>query len=135
MDAVTTSIPPDLVPLLESSAVAFVSTIGPRGEPQTTPLWYLWDGHVVRFSLVEGRQKLRNLQRDPRISVVVVDPADPTWYVELRGRVDALTSDPELELERKVAEKYTGGHVDFEPGARRFATHVIVEKVTAQRGH
>ena len=54
-------------------------TIDPRGEPQTTLLWYLWEGGVVRFSLVEGRQKLRNLRRDPCLSVVVVDPADPTW--------------------------------------------------------
>ena len=67
--------------------------------------------------------------------MVVVDPAEPTWYVELRGRVEALTLDRELDLERKVAEKYAGGHVDFEPGTPRFVTHVIVEKVTAQRGH
>ncbi len=133
---VTVRIPAGLVPLLESTAVAFVSTIGPRGEPQTTPLWFLWEGGVVRFSLVEGRQKLRNLRRDPRISVVVVDPADPTWYLELRGTVDALTLDGELELERKVAEKYTGAHVDVEPpGAPRFATSVIVEKITYQLGH
>lgn len=129
-------IPTELMPLLESTAVAFVSTIGTRGEPQTTPLWFLWEGDTLRLSLVEGRQKLRNLRRDPRISVVVVDPADPTWYVELRGHVDALTPDPDLELERKVAEKYTGRHVDVEPpGTERFATNVIVEKVTTQLGH
>ena len=39
VDSVAVPIPPDLVPLLESTAVAFVSTIGPRGEPQTTPMW------------------------------------------------------------------------------------------------
>jgi PPOX class probable F420-dependent enzyme len=129
-------IPPELVPLLESSAVAFVSTIGPRGEPQTTPLWFLWEDGVLRFSLVEGRQKLRNLRRDPRISVVVVDPADPTWYVELRGQVAGLIPDPGVVLERKVAEKYTGGHVDVEPpGTLRFATSVVVERITSQMGH
>lgn len=132
----TVSIPPQVVPLLESTAVAFVSTIGPKGEPQSTPLWFLWERNTLRFSLVEGRQKLRNLRRDPRISVVVVDPADPTWYVELRGRIDALTPDPGLELECAVAEKYTGRHVDVEPpGTMRFATSVIVEKVTSQLGH
>lgn len=132
----TASIPAESLPLLESRAVAFVSTIGPRGEPQTTPLWFLWRDGMVRISLVEGRQKLRNLRRDPRLSVVVVDPADPTRYVELRGRVDALTPDPELALERAVAEKYTGRHVDVEPpGTERFATSVVVEKVTWQHGH
>ena len=128
--------PPELLGLLESTAIAFVSTIGPRGEPQTTPLWFLWEDGAVRFSLVEGRQKLRNLRRDPRISVVIANPADPTWYVELRGHVDALTPDRDLILERKIAEKYTGGHLDVEPpGTQRFATSVVVERVTSQRGH
>ncbi len=129
-------IPPELMPLLESRAVAFVSTVGPRGEPQTTPLWFLWEDGVLRFSLVEGRQKLRNLRRDPRVSVVVVDPADPTWYVELRGHVDELTADPDLVLERKVAEKYAGLHVDVEPpDTQRFAAAVVVERITSQTGH
>jgi PPOX class probable F420-dependent enzyme len=133
---VTVTIPPELVALLDSTAVAFVSTIGPRGEPQTTPSWFLWEDGVLRLSLVEGRQKLRNLRRDPRISVVVVDPADPTWYLELRGHVDELAPDPGLDLERAVAEKYTGRHVDVEPpGTPRFATSVVVEKITTQLGH
>ncbi|MBI5089068.1 MAG: TIGR03618 family F420-dependent PPOX class oxidoreductase [Actinobacteria bacterium] len=131
----TVAIPSELLPLLESTSVAFVSTIGPRGEPQTTPLWFLWDDGVLRFSLPEGRQKLRNLRRDPRVSVVVVDPSDPTWYVELRGTA-ALEADPELGLERRVAHKYTGGHVDIEPpGTQRYAAALAVEKVTFQLGH
>jgi PPOX class probable F420-dependent enzyme len=133
---VSAPIPSELHPLLESTAVAFVSTIGPRGEPQTTPLWFLWEDGTVRFSLVEGRQKLRNLRRDPRLSVVIANPADPTWYVELRGRVDGLAPDPELDLERRIAEKYTGRHVDVEPpGSLRFAARVVVERITSQRGH
>jgi PPOX class probable F420-dependent enzyme len=131
----TVEVPAQLLPLLDSTAVSFVSTIGAHGEPQTTPMWFLWDDGVVRFSLVEGRQKLRNLRRDPRISVVVVDPADPTWYVEMRGRV-RLEPDPELELERRVAVKYRGEHVDHEPpGTERVAAAVDVEKVTFQLGH
>jgi PPOX class probable F420-dependent enzyme len=122
-------------PLLQSTAIAFVSTIGRHGEPQTTPLWFLWEGDALRFSLVEGRQKLRNLRRDPRLSVVVVDPAHPTRYIELRGTASPLTLDRTLDLERKVAEKYTGSHVDVEPpGTPRFATSVVVERVTFQAG-
>lgn len=128
-------IPPEFGRLLESTAIAFVSTIGPAGEPNTTPIWFLWDGERLRFSLVEGRRKLRNLRRDPRLSVVVVDPAEPTWYVELRGRV-VLEPDPDLALERAVAEKYVGRHVDVEPpGTPRFAASLAVERVTGQRGH
>jgi PPOX class probable F420-dependent enzyme len=128
-------IPEEFSPLLESTALALVSTLGPDGAPQTTPIWFLFEHGHVRFSLVEGRQKLRNLRRDPRLSVVVIDPARPTHYLELRGTVD-LAPDPELALERAVAVKYAGTHVDVEPpGTRRFAASVVVRRVTAQRGH
>ena len=130
----STDIPAELAPLLESTAVAFVSTIGPAGEPQTTPLWFLWRDGALQFSLVDGRQKLRNLRRDPRASVVVVDPVEPTCYVELRGAVD-LAADPEMELERTVAIKYRGEHVDHEPGVERFAATLRVDRVTSQSGH
>ncbi|MFD7156368.1 PPOX class F420-dependent oxidoreductase [Kribbella sp. NPDC059898] len=129
-------IPGDFHDLLSSTAVAMVGTIGRRGEPQVTPLWFLWDGERVRFSLVEGRQKLRNLRRNPAISVVVVDPARPTYYLELRGRIDDLVADPELALEQAVARKYVGEWTDVEPpGTTRYATSVIVERITSQRGH
>ncbi|HEY9333813.1 PPOX class F420-dependent oxidoreductase [Kribbella sp. NPDC050459] len=122
--------------LLSSKAVAMVGTIGRSGEPQVTPLWFLWDGERVRISLVDGRQKLRNLRRDPRISLVVVDPARPTYYVELRGRIDDLVPDPELALEQAVARKYTGGWSDVEPpGTTRYTTSVIVDRITSQLGH
>ena len=132
--AVSTAIPADLAPLLDSTAVAFVSTVGPKGEPQTTPMWFMWKHGSVHFSLVDGRQKLRNIQREPRVSVVIVDPAEPTRYLELRGRVD-LALDPQLTLEREVAIKYHGSHLDHEPGTMRFAATLTVDHVTSQSGY
>jgi PPOX class probable F420-dependent enzyme len=130
------SVPFPLIPLLESTAIAFISTIGPTGAPHTTPQWFLWEQDALHFSLVDGRQKLRNLRRDPRLSVVVANPADPTWYLELRGHVDDLVPDPELTLERKIALKYTGSYVDVEPPeTARYAATVVVEKITHQLGH
>jgi PPOX class probable F420-dependent enzyme len=128
-------IPDDFHPLLTSTAVAFVSTLGRDGEPQVTPIWFLFDGEVLRFSLVEGRQKLRNLQRDSRVAVLVVDPAQPTYYVEMRGTAE-LVADPGCELERAVSIKYTGGWTDGEAaGTPRYAATVHVERTTSQRGH
>jgi PPOX class probable F420-dependent enzyme len=121
--------------LLASTAVAFVSTIGKHGEPQVTPLWFLWDGESVRISLVEGRQKLRNLRRDSRIALAVVEPTRPTHYIELRGRVSELVPDPDFELERAIATKYVGEWTDVEPpGTLRYATSIVVEKTTMQQG-
>lgn len=119
--------------LLASQALALVSTLGKRGEPQVTPLWFLWDGGRVHLSLVDGRQKLRNLRRDPRIAVVVIDPAQPTRYVELRGTVSDLVPDPDRVLERRIAAAYGGQDIDVEPpGTMRFATSVVVERTTSQ---
>ena len=113
-----------------------VGTIGRHGEPQVTPLWFLWDGERVRMSLVDGRQKLRNLRRNPAISVVIVNPARPTYYIELRGRIDDLVPDPEFALEQAIARKYTGSWMDVEPaGTTRYATSVVVERITSQLGH
>ncbi|GAB3822835.1 TIGR03618 family F420-dependent PPOX class oxidoreductase [Kribbella italica] len=129
------TIPEDFHALLSSQAVAFVSTIGKNGGPQTTPLWFLWDGDRVRISLVEGRQKLRNLRRNSRISLVVVEPTRPTYYLELRGTIDDLVLDPDCTLERAIAEKYTGAWSDVEPpGTPRYATSILVERTTSQRG-
>jgi PPOX class probable F420-dependent enzyme len=129
-------IPSEFQDLLSSTAVAFVGTIGKRGEPQVTPLWFHWDGERVRISLVEGRQKLRNLRRDPRISLTIVNPAQPTHYLELRGRIADLTVDPDLALEKTIARKYTGDWTDVEPpGTPRYATSVIVQRTTSQLGH
>ncbi|MFK4082916.1 PPOX class F420-dependent oxidoreductase [Kribbella sp. NPDC020789] len=129
-------IPAGFKDLLSSKAVAIVGTIGKRGEPQITPQWFLWDGEQVRISLVEGRQKLRNLRRNPAISLLIVDPARPTYYLELRGRVDELVPDPELALEQEIARKYVGEWTDVEPpGTPRFAATVTVERTTSQLGH
>jgi PPOX class probable F420-dependent enzyme len=129
-------IPVQFHDLLSSTAVAFVGTIGKGGEPQVTPQWFHWDGERVRISLVEGRQKLRNLRRDPRISITIVDPAQPTYYVELRGRIDGLIEDPEFALEKTIARKYTGDWSDVEPpGTPRYAAAILVDRTTSQLGH
>lgn len=128
-------IPDDFHPLVNSTAVALVSTLGRDGEPQVTPIWFMFDSEAVRFSLVEGRQKLRNLRRDPRVAVLVIDPARPTYYLEMRGTVE-LVADPGCELERAVSIKYTSDWSDGEaPGTPRFAATVHVERTSSQRGH
>jgi hypothetical protein len=66
---------------------------------------------------------------------VIIDPAEPTRYLELRGRVE-LRPDPGHALEREIAVKYRGAHEDVEPpGTARFAATLTVERVTSQAGH
>jgi PPOX class probable F420-dependent enzyme len=72
--------------LNESRAHAVVATINKDGSPQLTPVWYHWDGRVLSFAVQERTVKLRNLQRDPRLTVIVHAEPHGERYVVLRGR-------------------------------------------------
>jgi len=93
--------------LLTSTALANVATIGPDGAPQVNPVWFDWDGTNLLFGQITTRQKVRNLRRDPRLAVSIVDPANPARYLEIRG-VAGLVPDSEAELTHRLAKKYLG---------------------------
>src|ERR1700757_3770647 len=76
--------------LLDGKNYAVLATINADGSPQTSVIWIGRDGGDLLFSTVEGRRKHRNMVRDPRVSVTVIDAADPENYVELRGRVSMV---------------------------------------------
>jgi PPOX class probable F420-dependent enzyme len=86
---------------------ATVATLEPDGAPQTSVVWITRDGDRLVFSTVRGRRKTRNLERDPRVSVLVIDHDNPYSYVEVRGRV-SLTEEGGRELIDRLAAKYRG---------------------------
>lgn len=94
--------------LLESTALVHVATLGPNGEPQNNPVWFDWDGEHVLFSQTKARQKYRNLDRDPRIAVSMVDPENPYRYLEIRGEVARVEEDPDNEFINAMTKKYLG---------------------------
>ena len=57
----------------------------PDGHMSVVPVGVVRDGDVLKISTLSDRQKVRNLKRDPRITVCVADPANPQRYVEVRG--------------------------------------------------
>ena len=76
--------------LLDGRNYAVLATVNPDGSPQTSAMWIGRDGSDVLFSTVAGRVKHRNMLRDPRISVSILDSSDPENYVELRGRASMI---------------------------------------------
>jgi PPOX class probable F420-dependent enzyme len=117
-------IPTDKHDLLASTALADVATIGPHGEPQVNPVWFLWDGEQIRFATTRNTQKIRNLERDPRIALSIVDPANPGRYLEIRGRV-TFAPDPNATIINLLYQKYTG--IDTHPEPDLDWVVVIVE--------
>lgn len=112
-------------------AIATVATIGPKGEPQCTPVWFEWDGSRLRFSQLTTRQKYRNLQRDPRIAVSVLDPETPYSAVEIRGTV-TVTEDADRAFVNGLSKRYMGQdpYPWDQPGDMRMIVTVEPERAT-----
>jgi len=87
------------------------------------------DGDTVLFSTIEGRLKTRNMRRDPRISLVVVDKNNAGRYVEIRGTVD-ITEDPDKTLLYDMYDRYMGGATPPpEPDAHRLIVRLTPDKL------
>lgn len=125
-------IPEKYADILEKVAFANIATIGPDGGPQNNPVWFDWDGEHFKFSQTRGRQKYKNLQRDPRIAVSIIDPDDPYRYMEIRGRVVAIEEDPGNTFINKMAKRYIGAdeYPYHQPGDERVVMHVEPEHAT-----
>ena len=92
----------------DTKALGHVATVGPDGEPQSSPVWIDWDGEHLKFSLTTTRQKYRNLHKDKRISVSIVDPDNAYRYLEVRGELDEVEPDPNIDFISRMANKYLG---------------------------
>jgi PPOX class probable F420-dependent enzyme len=105
----TVNIPDDLLTLLREPSLCYVSTIMPDGSPQLTQTWVDSDGQHVLINTVQTHQKVKNLQRDPRITIAVSSPKQLFTYRELRGRVTNITTDGAVEHIEKLSQRYLGG--------------------------
>jgi hypothetical protein len=102
------AIPEKYKDLFQKRAFANLATLMPDGRPQVTPVWVDFDGEHVIFNSARGRQKDKNVRRDPRVALAVVDPDNPYRYLEIRGRVTEITEDGADESINKLAKKYLG---------------------------
>ncbi len=127
-----TLIPESHLDLLGSTALAHIATLGPRGEPQSSPVWFGWDGEYVKFSQTKTRQKYKNLGREPRLALSIVDPENPLRYLEIRGVVDRIEEDPDLEFINSMSKKYLGKdkYPNHRPGDERVVVFVRPEHTT-----
>ncbi|MCL2514370.1 MAG: PPOX class F420-dependent oxidoreductase [Microbacteriaceae bacterium] len=105
MSAVT-KIPAELLPLVEGPNFGLLGTIRPDDTVQVNPMWFEFDGEFVRFTHTTKRQKFRNLQHNPSMSLAVLDPSDPLVYLELRGRLVEVVPDPEGAFYVRLGKRY-----------------------------
>ncbi len=127
-------IPEQYAALLQSNALANIASLGPDGAPQNNPVWFEWDGEYLKFSNTKGRQKYKNLLRDPRVAVSIVDPTNPGLYIELRGKVEKFEDDPNLAFINKLAKKYLNqeAYPYHQPGDERVTLYVRPEHIPSR---
>ena len=109
--------------LFSKRAFASLGTLMPDGRPQVTPVWCDLKGEHVLFNSAKGRQKDRNVRRDPRVALAIIDPDNPYRYLEIRGRVVEITEQGADAHIDKLAKKYLG--VDKYPYRQPGETRVI----------
>ena len=115
---------------LLNGQVAVLGTIGASGRPQLSGVWFLAEGDTVRLSLNTVRQKVKNLQANPKVSLLIFgDP--PYRYIELRGDAE-IAPDDDYEFADKVGAKYGADlRTRDNPGDKRVVVTIHPTRVVA----
>lgn len=120
-------IPADLVHLLEQPLYGALGTIRPDDTVQVSPMWFeLIDG-TLRFTHTSKRAKFRNLQRNPSMSLAVLDPEKPTQYIEVRGSLVEVVPDPEGAFYVRLGQRY--GNPAQEPPPDKADRVILVMRI------
>ena len=124
---------PGFQKLLREPAYCQVATLMPDGSPQLTQTWVGTDGEHILINTFDGSQKVRNVRRDPRVAVNVVDPTNPWRIANVRGRVVEVTTEGADRHIDELARKYLG--VETYPFRRpdqvRVILRIAADKVNA----
>lgn len=103
----SSTVPESHADLLERPLFCHLSTVRPDGAPQSSVMWFTWDGDRVRITHTKTRQKFRNLQHEPRVAFSVADPDNPYRALEVRAVVESVEDDPEGKFYRSLQERYS----------------------------
>jgi len=122
-----TPIPSTFDRLLAMPVLAHIATVTADGAPQVNPVWFIREGDRILLSVRETTAKYRNMLANPRVSLSIADPEQPSRYIELRGRVVDTELYLTLDWVNELALKYTGG--PFTGGRAGERRHKIIIRV------
>ncbi|MCU1465708.1 MAG: hypothetical protein JWM72_1636 [Actinomycetia bacterium] len=116
--------------LLGAPGFAAFTAHTPAGEMQSTMVWYLLDDDgQLKITSTGDRQKVHNLEADPRVTLLLFDPANMYRTMELRGRA-SIALDADLVVQKKIGVKYDDDVTSHdEPGTVRYVITILPEKI------
>lgn len=100
------SIPASHLSLLNEPIHGVLTTIMPDGQPQSSLVWCDYDGECARVNTTLQRQKGRNMTRNPKVSLLVVDPENTGRYLEIRGEAELVLEGASEHLD-ELTQEYT----------------------------
>jgi PPOX class probable F420-dependent enzyme len=113
--------------LLDKVVIVHLATLMPDGSPHVSPVWFEYVGDHVRVNSAAGRQKDRNMRRDPRVALSIDDPQRSGRELHMRGKVVGITTDGALEHIDALARRYSGKAWIPVPGQRRVIYEIQIE--------
>ena len=117
--------------LLNGKYLVFLATSMPDGSPQVTPVWGDFEDSHIRINTAEGRLKHKNILRDPRVAISVVDSKNPLDMTSIRGKVVEIIPDYEYKHADFLTKKYLGKEkYPFKrPDEKRIILKIVPEKI------
>jgi PPOX class probable F420-dependent enzyme len=118
---------------LESPFVGVVTDLRPDGSPHSTIVWVDVDDEGVSFNTAWPRAKPRYLSADPRVALVVVDPADPYRWISISGTAELVDEGANEQIDR-LAKKYVGRDTYpwHKPEERRVTVRITPTRIEAR---
>jgi PPOX class probable F420-dependent enzyme len=104
-----TEMTPEVRRLLDRPNYAHVATLLPDGAPHSVPVWIAIEGDNLAILTGPGSRKARNIERDPRVAISLIDIDQPFLSVLIRGQVvELVDGDRAWEIIDRISQKYTG---------------------------
>ena len=117
--------------IIEKNSFAFLATLMEDGSPHVSPVWIDIVDNIILINTAKGRIKQRNVSRDPRVSISLIDDENPYSMVTIRGKVIEQTSIGADEHIDKLAKKYLNAekYPGHSPNLERVILRIKPEKI------
>lgn len=129
-------IPESYTDLLKAPVVVGFATVNPDNTPQVTPVWCDYDGKHILINTARGRRKTENIEHNPAVAVLAIDPQNPYRYLEVRGKVVEITEEGAIDHIDQLAQQYVGKQPYYgavAPAEQRDRVTRVILKIQPER--